>query len=425
MRPAGSAAPSPLTWQVRTLNCAPGQQGYSPSGFQANLGKILPSERGFRLVRPVSVTDDSRVNEPRNYGGLDVVRFAAALFVTLYHLGYRSWQDSDPVGFTSLLAPIAPVMRWGWVGVPIFFVLSGFVIAMSASARSASAFVRGRFLRLYPAAWICAPITFVCIPAAARNWGALVKTLALWPLGPWVSGVYWTLGLEIVFYALVAGFVALRWSIRSLGVGLGLASSAYWLARFGDHAIGNPFKPWFAFFETQAGYLTLLPHGCYFGLGVVLYATTSGGRGPAAVLLGLTFTCAGTLSVLANAQSQLTPAGGATWLIAWPAMAWLVGLGAVVWSIWGQETIAAVIGHRTNVARTLGLLTYPLYLVHAELGMLGMLAFSFLKGWAIVPGVAVVIAAAELILVLEGGIRRVLLVPWAPRTRDSAAADLP
>src|SRR5437868_3352741 len=96
----------------------------------------------------------------RSFLGLDLVRFAAALAVAFFHLSFWWWlPGTDPV------APIGPVLsepfRWGWVGVPIFFVLSGFVITLSADGKTARQFVIGRALRLYPAVWICATLTLL------------------------------------------------------------------------------------------------------------------------------------------------------------------------------------------------------------------------------------------------------------------------
>ena len=65
--------------------------------------------------------------------GVDLVRILAALVVTIVHY--------FPTGLPS-----------GWVGVQIFFVLSGYVIAASAQSGSAGDFVRSRFLRLFPGA---------------------------------------------------------------------------------------------------------------------------------------------------------------------------------------------------------------------------------------------------------------------------------
>lgn len=70
----------------------------------------------------------------RSFPGLDVVRFAAALMVAIYHFGY--WIPATGK---------VEALSFGWVGVEIFFVISGFVIAFSAERKSAAAYAKSRF----------------------------------------------------------------------------------------------------------------------------------------------------------------------------------------------------------------------------------------------------------------------------------------
>ncbi|MER9864925.1 hypothetical protein [Mesorhizobium sp. M0185] len=71
--------------------------------------------------------------------GLDLLRIFAAFSVMLFHFAYWSWAPtvaSTPKSITggALQYPeLIPFSWWGWVGVEIFFVISGFVIAFSAS----------------------------------------------------------------------------------------------------------------------------------------------------------------------------------------------------------------------------------------------------------------------------------------------------
>jgi peptidoglycan/LPS O-acetylase OafA/YrhL len=66
------------------------------------------------------------------------------------------------LGDTGLVMPaFGPRFHFGWVGVEIFFVISGFVIAFTAEGASSRAFLRSRVLRLVPGPWICATIALV------------------------------------------------------------------------------------------------------------------------------------------------------------------------------------------------------------------------------------------------------------------------
>ena len=78
--------------------------------------------------------------------GLDLVRFLSAVSVAAFHLTRRNYGDPT-------------LMPFGWVGVEVFFVISGLVIANSAGGATPSSFAANRFLRLYPGAWCSAAIT--------------------------------------------------------------------------------------------------------------------------------------------------------------------------------------------------------------------------------------------------------------------------
>ena len=94
---------------------------------------------------------------------LDPLRFGAAVGVAVFHQMFWSWAwvSIGVPGFERTVAadviyPSAASFTWfGWVGVEIFFVISGFVIANSASKSSPTEFLLGRALRLYPAVWVC------------------------------------------------------------------------------------------------------------------------------------------------------------------------------------------------------------------------------------------------------------------------------
>ncbi len=86
----------------------------------------------------------------RRLHSLDWIRGLAALAVVLYHAEASARQylpalpappPSDPGCF-----------GYGWIGVPVFFVLSGYVIPQSLQqrGRSPGSFLAGRFWRLYP-----------------------------------------------------------------------------------------------------------------------------------------------------------------------------------------------------------------------------------------------------------------------------------
>src|SRR5581483_4286486 len=82
---------------------------------------------------------------------LDPLRFGAALGVAFFHqmLWSLAWVSIGHPGFertvaVDVLSPLAAPFTWlGLVGVEIFFVISGFVIANSASRYSPTQFLGG------------------------------------------------------------------------------------------------------------------------------------------------------------------------------------------------------------------------------------------------------------------------------------------
>src|SRR5262245_17849346 len=144
------------------------------------------------------------------YFGLDFVRFYAAFLVALFH--FAVWPNAAIHSVITLvderrISFLEPFAHFGAVGVEIFFVLSGLVIANSAAHTTAFEFLRGRVLRLYPAAWVCATLTLLAWLATTKFSADLVfrymNSLTLWYRGPWIDAVYWTLAVEIKFYLLM------------------------------------------------------------------------------------------------------------------------------------------------------------------------------------------------------------------------------
>lgn len=63
---------------------------------------------------------------------------------------------------------LAQPAKYGYLGVELFFMISGFVILMTASNNSLKRFFISRAVRLYPAFWVCCTITFLLILAVGQ-----------------------------------------------------------------------------------------------------------------------------------------------------------------------------------------------------------------------------------------------------------------
>ncbi len=145
---------------------------------------------------------------------LDVLRLAAVGGVILYHFGF--WGPASR-GVPQVALPyLAPVAQYGFLGVPVFFAISGFVIAYSAEGRSPVGFAIARFCRIYPTFVLCMTLTFLGtvfigaghFEATGSQWLANLLIASTIVDQPYVDGTYWSLVIEIVFYAWVTCFIA-------------------------------------------------------------------------------------------------------------------------------------------------------------------------------------------------------------------------
>jgi exopolysaccharide production protein ExoZ len=339
-----------------------------------------------------------------SYPSLDIIRFSAALMVTLFHLSYHSWHNSTTASAIYLekdLLVIGRFFKSGYVGVPIFFVLSGFVIAISANDKCVFAFLRSRFLRLYPSAWICATITLLVLvgdPEWVRKYS---HSMSLWPAAPWVDPVYWTLAVELTFYALVAIMLSVVGSkyLAVFGYVLGLSSSAFWLARAGDFAFGKPFGGFFMYLELQIGNLVVA--GCYFGLGIMIWSLAVQGFGKLRISTAIVCLVAGVIATLSSARFKCIDEDGPIRDVAVVPLIWLFAVGCIAISAYWSETISLRLARFSSPLRTAGLVTYPLYLVHQVLGIAIMDATSALVGGIM----SLIIALCSVLIIAWSAVR--------------------
>lgn len=128
---------------------------------------------------------------------LDLLRFFAALSVVLYHY--------IPSSFEML----SEISKYGYLGVPLFFMISGYVIALSANNRTAFEFAISRFVRLYPGLWAGIGVTLLVTSFFnVNNYGLVQILVNLTLLNDYfgindLDGVYWTLHVELKFYACI------------------------------------------------------------------------------------------------------------------------------------------------------------------------------------------------------------------------------
>jgi peptidoglycan/LPS O-acetylase OafA/YrhL len=147
---------------------------------------------------------------------IDLLRFLAAIVVMLFHYTFRGYAADN---MSIMPYPwLAGYLKYGYLGVELFFMISGFVILMSASSGSLKSFAISRFIRLYPAFWVCCTITFLVIKAIGGTrytatfdqYAVNMTMLSGFFNVDSIDGVYWSLFEELKFYALVGIVLAFR-----------------------------------------------------------------------------------------------------------------------------------------------------------------------------------------------------------------------
>ena len=195
------------------------------------------------------------MTEARHPNGLDALRAFAALSVLGLHLIYVP----DWTGFPST-GPLA-WFRVGFLGVDIFFVLSGYVIGLSAirlfplhgPPRSAD-FVKRRFARIVPLYWIVSLLFLFAVDSSALTGdNAILQILShlfffhnLMPsTAGAINGVTWTLATEMQLYLITALFIRTLVNTRPLVIASVMILLAWgWRAstfvlRFANHPLAH------------------------------------------------------------------------------------------------------------------------------------------------------------------------------------------
>ena len=295
---------------------------------------------------------------PRRFALLDFSRFIAALAVVGYHFTVYpyDWGWGRPP--VEVFGALTKITGYGYLGVYLFFIISGFVITMSVRGRSVGAFVASRVARLLPAYWVVVVLSAaVFVPLLTGRLGfaeirvAVVNmTMLQVPFGvPHVDGVYWTLWVELCFYIIVGVLM-----LTGVTYGKLLAMTLLWplaavLLAEGDGILVELFQPAFApLFAGGIGIYLIHAYGHslthWFAVGVN-------------AILSANLASQSVAPVRASVDADLSSA---------VAFALVIGCFALV----ACAVLTPLHGLTGRVGVALGRLTYPLYLVHVFPGLL-------------------------------------------------------
>ncbi|MDO1580468.1 acyltransferase family protein [Rhizobium oryzicola] len=154
------------------------------------------------------------------FDSVDALRAVAAFLVIWLHVSEVFSTVTTPArASTSLLYSLPERFDTGRIGVLIFFLVSGFVIPAGLrgeTAPTARIFLIRRFFRLYPLYWISIPLSILTMwwpfDRSVESATLMVNLTMLQAVfcEPDISGLYWTLRVELYFYAICLGLFLLR-----------------------------------------------------------------------------------------------------------------------------------------------------------------------------------------------------------------------
>ena len=303
------------------------------------------------------------------YDNVNLLRAVAALAVVVYHvIEHGRWEEVPRDGALGYL-------RLGWLGVDLFFVISGFVIAYSAlilyrQGREAfpREYWRRRLSRILPLYFLTLFSWVALVWGASAHWTAPDWAWQLFTHVAFIhnffagthgmiDGPNWSLAVEMQFYLLVALLIGWidrtpGWRIWLYGVAISLAWRACMFALYaGDVPL--------LFVKT-----TQLPGTLdEFGAGIFLAKWVLDGR-PRLPLNGLAMALAAALAGYA-AMALYWP-NAEYWSFASMVIAWRSALSVFLFFLVGAAVaLPQVVGHRwLRPLHYLGEISYGIYLWH-------------------------------------------------------------
>lgn len=308
---------------------------------------------------PVTTATSQAPGGRRRYHEVDALRLLAASCVLLFHYLFRSSTTNPVLAHTGFSDPLG-IVHYGNLGVELFFVISGFVILNSAWHRTPSGFLAARVGRLFPAFWVACTLSAIvmAIEPAGRftitfgRWLAnLTMASTTYGVG-YVDGVYWTLTIELAFYLLIAVLVKVGISTERV-----IALSIVWLGVSVIHGVGH--------LPTWMSVLLVPAWAPYFVAGMMFSLIARyGWQWRFIVPLGIAYIgCDGYALNYFGAES-------ARYDTVWSPPVVLAAITAIFLVFAAIASGVTVPGARW-VGAAAGI-TYPLYLLHENIGYVGL-----------------------------------------------------
>lgn len=322
---------------------------------------------------------------------LDWGRFVAAIMVLVFHYAFNGIANGKVASIT-YIPVLADAAKYGYLGVELFFMISGYVIFYSAKSRSPAEFAVSRAVRLYPAYWMAVILTSIFasqLGGSSMSVGLLQVSANLTMLQSvlgvaHVDGVYWTLMLEISFYGLV--FVLLILGARDYLDRLFIAWPFLMLLAYAAGIGAVPFL---------GGYYSYFAAGAIFAVLRIRFSPVALVALFGAFLLCLSFSVEHARHLTEAKQIPHSPVVVVTAVSAFFLLFFLQNMQAV------QEL-------SLPGSRLAGALTYPLYLVHAHLGYMLLNRFATEENKVMVYG-----SVFAFVMLMAYLIHRIVEQQWA------------
>lgn len=329
--------------------------------------------------------------------GAQYLRAAAAIGVVAVH-------SASNAAFAKYLGEqtFGGVLAGGRVGVALFFVLSGFIMAYVnldaglAPRRDALTFFKERFARIVPMLWLVA-LAYAALTAVGFGGNTLADCLRaalLSPVGKAAPNVVWTLRQELLFYSLFG--LTYMWRLPRWLLWLWFVAPAPAFFIPVSHAL----------FIYVLKTVIFAPDNSLFGLGFALglgwlKGLTIGPRRLGALALALS-----TAAVFAVADLIHYARGDAGVMIEAPFC---------VAAVWASTQIVAVQSWLGGRLRFLGDASYSIYLAHSLAISALLTLLARVRGFPAPAAVAIVFIAAMSFGVLVYWFVERRLVGWTRR----------
>jgi peptidoglycan/LPS O-acetylase OafA/YrhL len=292
------------------------------------------------------------------------------------------------------------------LGVNLFFIISGFVILMTAWGQTVDGFAASRVARLFPAYWVSVILTagllfFVWPGKDVTPLQALSNLVMIHPAYGvhHVDGVYWTLWTELRFYLLIGVFLCLGITRRRI-----IAMCSLWpmlgaLAHNADQQLIASLLVW--------------EYAPYFAVGMMLYLIRRDGHTVLSWAL-VTFNGVLILKLGTDFAAGMHKYTGRT-----PSMTVTVLLLVAAIALVALTTCESAQRLQWKWLTIAGALTYPLYLIHQYWG------FWIISEWHDKLGKRATLAlAASVCLLMAWAIHRLVERPLGPRLRSWVSRGL-